>query len=60
MVYLNQPWGILRDSSWSWVEAILTLTDEEEFEALPGPANNVATVASESGGAVRDMIVIVL
>ena len=56
MVWLNQPWGILR-GSWSWVEAILTLTEEEEFEALPGPANNVATVASESGGAVRDMIV---
>jgi len=36
---------------------LLTLTDEEELEPLPGPANSVATVPSESGVSVRDIAV---
>lgn len=38
--------------------AILTLTDELKLEALPGPANSVATVACESKSVMRDMAVI--
>lgn len=37
---------------------VLTLTDELKLEALPGPANSVATVACESESVVRDMTVI--